>query len=293
MSKQELARQALAAALKLRQQHNIELWEPISIYDLAQDMGIEVRFLDVPSLEEIYLKTTIPRKIIVSSLRPSVRQVFNCAHGIGHSVFNHGDTYHELAAKAQSGTQFDSDEFLADTFAGFLLMPKVCVSRGFADRGLDPKSSEPSNFYAIACWLGVGYSTLIDHMVLSLRMLSLSRGESLKKLTPKQIRSSILGYEITEDLIIVDSHWGGRAIDVQVGDLILLPAGTESEGQCITFHKSHPQGVIFQAISPGIGRVFHWNNSWAGYVRVAKRDFVGRACFRHLEDPDYEQSFLH
>lgn len=292
MSKQELGRQALTAALKLRQKHKIELWEPISIYDLAQDMGIEVTFLDVPSLEEIYLKT-IPRRIMVSSLRPSGRQAFNCAHGVGHSIFNHGNKIHELAEKLQNAKQFDPEEFLADTFAGFLLMPKVCVSRGFADRGLDPKSSEPADFYAIACWLGVGYSTLIDHMVLSLRMLPPTRGESLKKLTPKQIRSSILGYEITEDLIIVDSHWGARAIDLQVGDLILLPAGTESEGQCMTFHKSHPQGVIIQAIAPGIGRVFHWNNRWAGYVRVAKRDFVGRACFRHLEDPDYEQSCMH
>lgn len=292
MSKQELGRQALAAALKVRQQHEIELWEPISIYDLAQDMGIEVRFLDVPSLEEIYLKT-IPRRIMVSSLRPSGRQAFNCAHGVGHSIFNHGDKIHELVEKSQSGERFDPEEFLADTFAGFLLMPKVCVSKGFADRELDPKSSEPADFYAIACWLGVGYSTLIDHMVLSLRMLSSVRGESVKKLAPKQIRSSILGYEINENLIIVDSHWGGRAIDVQVGDHILLPAGTEVEGQCITFHKSHPQGIIVHSVAPGIGRVFHWKNNWAGYVRVARRDFVGRACFRHLEDPDYEQSYLH
>lgn len=208
MSKQELAREALAAALKLRQRNNIDLWEPISIYDLSQDMGIVVTFLDVPSLEEIYLKT-IPRRIMVSSLRPRGRQAFNCAHGVGHAVFNHGNKIHELVEKSQSDKRFDAEEFLADTFAGFLLMPKVCVSRGFADRGLDPKSSTPPDFYAVAGWLGVGYSTLIDHMARSLRMLSSAQGESLKKHTPKQIRSTILGCEINEDLIIVDSLWGG------------------------------------------------------------------------------------
>ena len=48
----ELARKALAAALELRQKNCKNLVDPICIYDLAEDLNIEVRFAGIPSLEE-------------------------------------------------------------------------------------------------------------------------------------------------------------------------------------------------------------------------------------------------
>lgn len=291
-NKPQLARLALEAALKTRQKYKIQLWEPVGIYDLAQRMGIEVRFLDAPSLEEIYFKT-VPRTIIVSALRPPVRQTYNCAHGIGHSVFNHGDKINELMDESHQNKQFDPEEFLADAFAGFLLMPKTCVDGGFASRGIDPASCTEIEFYSVSCWLAVGYTTLIDHMTRSLRTMKAERAKTLGKFTPKRIRTAILHEEITEDLIIVDTNWVGRAIDAQVGDLILVPRGVELEGQCVAFYKAHEDGLLFRATIPGKGRFFDVNSGWASYVRVARRNFVGRAIFRHEEDPDYESTYLH
>src|SRR4051794_12498608 len=82
-SKNELAREALRQALQARTRQKLELTDAIAIFDVTERLGIEeVRFVDIPSLEELYWKDE--RKILVSSHRPAGRQAFNCAHGLGH-----------------------------------------------------------------------------------------------------------------------------------------------------------------------------------------------------------------
>src|SRR5947209_14102365 len=87
--KSKSAMAAMSAALQLRQSEGFGLWAPVCPYDLAEKLGIEVRFIDLPSMEGMYCKNPNPI-ILVSSLRPAGRQGFNCAHELGHHVFKHG-----------------------------------------------------------------------------------------------------------------------------------------------------------------------------------------------------------
>ena len=113
---------AFAAALKMRKNAGYRLDEAICVYDLAERLGIEVRFTDIPSMEGMLYCNPDP-VIILSSLRPMGRRSFTCAHELGHFNYGHGTVVDDLVGKSHK-TSFDSKEFIADCFAGALLMPK-------------------------------------------------------------------------------------------------------------------------------------------------------------------------
>jgi len=165
-------------------------------------------------------------------------------------------------------------------------MPKSAVERAFAVRGWDLRSCTALQVYIIAGWLGVGYTTLLFHMVNTLHLIPLSWARELEKTPPRKIRAMYMRPDIKENLIIVDTHWSERAIDVQAGDFIQLPPGVLHEGDCVRSQEHNRSGHLFGAVFPGTGRFYHPITGWAAYVRVSRRNYVGRSIFRHLEDPD-------
>jgi Zn-dependent peptidase ImmA (M78 family) len=281
-----LALRASTCALRIRQKAHIAPHEPCNAFDLADGLGVEVRFAKLPSAEGAYS----PGKpvIIVSSLRPAGRQAFTCAHELGHHVYGHGEQFDELVEERGKARRFDPKEFEADCFASALLMPRTAVLKGLGARGWAPKTFSPEQAYTLASWLGVGYRTLISNMQWGMRLLSADQAAALEKIKRPQIRKSILGQECKDDLVVVDQAWCGRAIDVQVDDLILLPAGIALEGGVVEPVCGSTSGCLVRAVKPGVGRAFSSNGPWAQFVRVSKKEFAGLARFRHLEEVDDE-----
>lgn len=282
MSRRDLVIEASNKALRVRQSEGISIWDSICIYDLVQKYEVDVRFVDIPSLEGMYHKSSRP-VILVSSLRPPGRQAFTCAHEFGHHVYNHGSRIDELLE--ENHPRSNTEEFLADRFASFLLMPKSAVSKAFSIRGWgDLDNCSPLDIFTIAGWLGVGYETLISHMETSLHLINKGTAENLFKITPKQIKASILGYESSNNFIVVDAFWTGRAIDIQVGDLVLLPTGTISEGNRVQLLKDDQFGVLYCGSQPGIGRFEQASINWSCFVRVSRKGFTGLCEYRHWEE---------
>lgn len=264
------------------------MWEPVCVYDLAQKMEIEVRFADIPSMEGVYLHEVNPT-VIVSSLRPAGRQNFTCAHEIGHHVFGHGTQYDEFVEQRSAARRIDPQEFQADCFAGALLMPKVAITRGFSLRGWEPTVCPPISYYVVATWLGVGYTTLIHHLRNALGMLSHSRAEELLRYNLAMLRSTLLGHECREHLIIVDQHWYGRAVDAQVTDLICLPPAMNIEGACVETLERSEIRTLVRASRPGLGRIVAQGGAWSTYIRVRPKDYVGRGKYRFEEQLDDDE----
>lgn len=281
--RQELARTATAKALQIRKRTGASLWEAVCVYDVAERLGVDVRFIDIPSMEGAYCLSARPN-IIISTLRPQGRQAFTAAHELGHHAFGHGDQYDDLIDARRDDSHSDPNEFVADCFAGALLMPKVAVDHAFSVKGVSPHSCQPEDIYAISTYLGVGYQTLIGHMRYGLRMLSPSRADVLLNHTPKTLRSRLLGHECREYLVVADQNWTGRPIDVQTADLILLPPRTNIEGRAITSIQQTPTATVVQAVQPGIGRISDMGNGWAAYVRVMRKEYRGLGKFRFEED---------
>ena len=289
MTRRDIVLRASNKALEVRRLAKIGLWDAFCVYDLADLMGVEVRFVDIPSMEGMYFKGQEPT-IFISSLRPQGRQVFTCAHELGHHVYQHGGRIDEIVNHPLIENRRDPEEYLADRFASFLLMPKSSVSRAFYSRGWkDIDNCSPVQIFTVAGWFGVGYETLIYHMELSLNILSKRPAEKLLRVTPKQLKTQIVGSEISENLIIVDTFWTARAIDIQVGDIVLLPNGTSLEGRCVSLLTNEEKGIFFYGLQPGIGRFENKDANWSIFIRVSRKGYVGRNIFRHLEEPDDEE----
>lgn len=276
-----IARKAMAAALRTRLSLGYGLEYAICVYDLAEKLGLEVRFLDIPSMEGMYSSASGPT-IIVSSLRPSGRRAFTCAHELGHHNRNDGVEIDELVEQWDK-PRFDPKEFAADCFAGALLMPKMSVSRAFAIRGWIMGECTPEQAYMVAGYFGVGYSTLVHHLWRALQVLPDTRAQALLKVSPCKAQSLLLGWQTPETVVVVDGHWIGRALDVEVGDLIFVPGGTQKEGACVELASDVQHGRLFRAARPGIGRL-EADADWSAFVRVSRRDYVGRALYRHWEE---------
>ncbi len=180
---------------------------------------------------------------------------------------------------------------LADTFAGFILMPIIGLRRAFAVRGWTPETASPIQMFAIACEFGVGYATLLTHLSSGVNMLPRSRATVLQRVTPKALRASILGALTQEPLIVADRHRTAPTLDTEVNTRLLLPAGTEVTGGGLAFERDLGAGRLFRAERAGIFQAAV--DDWAVFVRVAPIQrpepygYIGLAQYRHFEeDPD-------
>jgi len=248
-TRKQLAREALAAALKLRTSKGRNLVEPICIYDFAEELEIEVRFADISSLEGMYSNAPRPA-IIIGSERPAGRRVYTCAHEVGHHHFGHGTRVDEIRSDGAAAAPFDPEAFIAQSFAGFLLMPKLAVCNAFAVRAWKPAQTTMEQVYRISNFFGVRYSGLIHHMANSLGILSGSTAEQLLKIKLKDIRGEFVS-DPKRQLVLVDTFWKGRPIDLEVGDLLVAPADTMCEGRCLIHVERNAKGELFEACQPG------------------------------------------
>ena len=252
-NRRAIARQAMSAALRTRLSAGYRLDHPVCVYDIAERLGVEVRFLDLPSMEGMYSSASGPT-IIVSSLRPRGRRAFTCAHELGHHNRKDGVEIDELVEQWENPS-FDPKEFMADCFAGALLMPKMAVSRAFAVRGWNMEQCTPEQALMVSGYFGVGYTTLVHHMRSALQVLPYSQASELLRVSPRKAQSLLLGWQTPQSVLVVDTHWCGRAIDVEVGDFILFQGRAQAEGVCLEPSSSLHCGRLFQAVRPGIGRL--------------------------------------
>jgi hypothetical protein len=285
-----LAVQAVQMAAQARRKAGIEGTVPLCVYDLIETAfheEIDLRFQPLKSLEGMYSRQQDGTGIIiVSSERPNGRRRYTCAHELGHHLFKHQLSLDELAEEHRASRK-EPREVLADLFAGFLLMPKLALLRAARERGIDLGSPSAEDIYRLASYFGVGFMTLLNHASRSLEVLDRSTAERLARTLPKTLRENLLGKGAPGDLIMVDSAWRPcRPVDAVVGDHVLLPKGTLVEGLVLRLGDGNLLGDVYQAVSPGIGRVEH--GDWSSFVRVERARYCGMGRFRNLEECDDE-----
>src|SRR5262245_50631313 len=106
----DLASRAYREALRLRTRANRPTNVPICPFDLAEQIGIEVRFVGISSLEAVYVHDGTPM-ILIAADRPPGRQRFSCAHELGHYTFGHGTHLSCIDFPAVSDPHLSQDEF--------------------------------------------------------------------------------------------------------------------------------------------------------------------------------------
>ncbi len=283
-TRKQLALRAAARAEYVRSKCGIGHNAAVDVLCVAEKRKCEVRFMSLPSLEGAYCPNPGP-VIILGSDRPAGRRAFTCSHELGHHEFKHGIRVEELDAEKYQETK-ELTEFLADMFAAFLLMSQASIRHALKNRGIDPKHIEPIQVFRLASFLGVGYGTLIDHMTWTLRLLTLRQRETLRNTRPVDLKKDFGGSPRSE-VVLVDELWRDRAVDLEIGDILVLPKGVVVED----VPRLSPHGVIdaqlvFKAISRGYLRAFNENSGWAVNIRIAPKKFVGLARYRFFADPE-------
>lgn len=283
----ELGRRALRGSLEIRKRVLASKSQPICVYDVVEQLSLEVVFRPESSLGGMYDRSS--QTILIPTHRPPGRQAFTCAHEVGHWFFGHGVAIDQID-DLERYHENQPEERLVDIFASYLLMPPWAVSEAFARRNWNPSNCTPNQLYIVAGQLGVGYGTLVQHLRHSLGLVSRSQAQSLLSTTPKELRCSFLGDHRARHLVIVDRSWTSVAVDLQVGDFAIVPTDTKLEGKSATISSSNEFGLLIEGRQPGISRLESHDASWAAFVRVSRRDFIGRSIYRHLEDPDVDDS---
>jgi Zn-dependent peptidase ImmA (M78 family) len=283
-SRSALARQANEKALEVRQKAGADFRSPLNVYDLCDSLGVKVQFVDVASMEGVLVRRG-GSTIMISALRPAPRRVFTCAHELGHHVFGHRAPIDQITDRIVA-SHTDPNEFLADAFGGFLLMPRRAVTRAFVSRGWDHATAGPAEYYTVACAFGVGYETLVTHVAYGLRLVDSARAAVLGRAGLPAIRSSLLGQPTSDPLIVVDQQYAQPTVDVEAGTLLLLPGRAEPEGGSgvLEVVADVLAGRLVRALRPGLARIHIPGDDWAVVARVSRHQYVGLARYRHLED---------
>ena len=277
-----LADKAMKASITARVQAGRDPISPICIYGLAEAHGVRVTFTDI-NMEGMYQRGAPPR-IYLSSKRPLPRRIYNCAHELGHHLLGHGSSIDELRENQTVRSWDVPEEYSADTFASYVLMPTLGLRHAFVSRGFKFETATPIELYRVACQFGVGYDSLVTHLRWGEQVIGRARAEILRKYSPRSIRAQILGQLTPQPLIVADHAWASPFIDAEVGHLLLLPPGAVAQGEAIRAIGDVPGGSLFEAVQPGLSRLTVPGTSWAAFGRVARKEYVGRAEFRHLEE---------
>lgn len=284
VNRQALATQALQAAVAMRAKAKLDQHSPICVYGLCDALGIRVRFNNI-NMEGMYQRG-VPPRIHLSARRPLPRRTYNCAHELGHHALGHGSSIDELREDSKKHSWEEPKEFLADAFAGFLLMPVVGLRGAFTSRGWNADTASSAQMFTIACHFGVGYNTMLTHLSLGVRMLPWARVAALQRTEPKAIRAELIGAITPHPLLVADRHSIGGTLDAEVKMLLLLPARAEVAGNALMFERDTPNGRLFRATRPGIVQAIADGGSWSKFVRIAPEGYVGLANYRHLEPED-------
>lgn len=281
-----MAGKAYREALKLRSRTGWSTNAPLCPFDLADQIGVEVRFVDIASLEAMYVDDGEP-KILVAADRPPGRQRFSCAHELGHHVFGHGThlSCQDLSLAERRG--LTDEEYIAQTFAGYLLLPKAAVSHAFVVRQWNPRAAVAEQYYTVASGLGVSFEALVTHCEAGLRMLARKDAAVLHSVKLPELRQSIVGQPLPGHLVVADRCSGDAAIDLRVGDYLLAPPNSAPVNAALKVEAAVTTGALLRADRPGLSGIQSSPDSAIGAVRIARAGYVGRAIFRHLEDPDY------
>lgn len=288
-SRKQLAQQAIAKAMQVRRQHSVPLHVPLNVFDFAERFEVAVRFVAIPSMEGVYQADAQPKPtILISSLRPAGRKAMTCGHELGHHIFGHGTQWDELVSERTQTRRFEPEEYLVDVFSASLQMPKMAVSRQLSARSIDVRSCDPEQVYAVSTLFGVSYGGFITHLERTLNMINMQRASGLLKHQPKELRASLLGRPCSENLIVVDRQWEERPVDLEVGDIALVPQDATLEGEHAAIVESSSDHAVVSALSPGYCRLSH-SDGWATHVRICRKDYEGLARVRFFEEIDDDE----
>ena len=283
--KRELATRAAREAARVRSGLGIGPTSSACPLDVAGALGVVVRLHALPSLEGMYAPGDRDT-VLLGAERPWGRIRHTCGHELGHHVFHHGTCVDELCVGRRR--TWRPEEYLADRFSTALTMPKLAVADALRRRGWDAATLTAGQAFVLAQDFGVGYRNLVSHAERTLGMLSRAAADSLRRQgrSLARLRNAVAGFEVEHDVFVGDEHWGARPMDIETGDIVVVPNDALFAGRCACLSREPEAHLV--AVAPGEGKLKLRTRQEPIRVRAGRRGFTGLARYRHLEEPHGE-----
>ena len=281
----ELATKTAKQAARTRAALGIDPTFSVCPFDIAGQLGLVVRLAAVASLEGMY--SPGPRRtVVLGTERPWGRIRHTCGHEIGHDVFGHGTRVDELCEGPRRA--WSPEEYLADRFSTGLLMPKLAVADALRRRGWEARTLTTVQVFTLAQDFGVGYSSFVSHAEGTLKIIPSFVADELRRQGRRlgPVRNAVAGMPVAEDVFVVDEHWGARPLDLETGDVVVIPPGALFSGRCARL--SHDPAAHLVAVDAGEGQLRLRRRRSAINVRVSRRGFTGLARYRYLAEAEDE-----
>lgn len=270
------AAQVTAKALKTRKSFlGVGPHLPICPYALCEAMGFDLRFVNIPTFEGMYV--ACQNLVLISAERPEGRKHFTCAHEIGHHVLGHGTIIDEIL---ECGAN-NEEELEADFFASMLLMPSSAISRSMLRYRIEANNLTPKDCYILAKYFGVSYQAFITHICSNLRLVNYRHFQTLKKGKLSEIRFELSSLDTKQQVFSIGDWWEEKGLDMEVGDYIVSDQLLSVDGPDLLVTEDVQKNIL-RATSPGITRVY--NGTWSCFVRISRHKFHGFYQYKYEEE---------
>jgi hypothetical protein len=121
-------------------------------------------------------------------------------------------------------------------------------------------------------------------MNVAMEILSSNHRDALSKISPKAIKSDLAGEIWLGPLTIADAAWRHAPIDIEVGELLILPIASGNGCGLLKPQGEHSGRSIYRAVCAGSGQLDIGGGTLA--IRVARQHYIGPLTNRYLDDPD-------
>ena len=192
-------------------------------------------------------------------------------------MLQHGTKVDTIKQLQDVAHDTDPDEQAAETFACALMMTNSAVRAGFLLRNLNLGTASPEQVYAVSTWLGVGYTTLTNHMFYSMNALSRLRHKELNRVEPKMIKSELVKQSTTSDVFQFDAPWNGIRAHVCVGDFFIGIKRVTGDA------LENANGDVYTAQTPGEATAT-LPTGHSIKVSVSREKYVGFYDYRYLPE---------
>jgi Zn-dependent peptidase ImmA (M78 family) len=253
--------------------------QPVCPYVLAEAMGFDLRFVNIPSFEGMYLADE--HVILISSDRPEGRKRFSCAHEIGHHVLGHGTFIDEVLENGSDS----QEEAEANLFASFLLMPSSLVTGAIKRYGKTPETLTHVDVYTLSNYFGVSYLALVTHLYFNLKQIDRSNYQKLSKVDLKKVRKLLLPTAAAGQIVNVADWWQDKVIDIEVGDFVTLHNQCTIEQPHLFKRNLSNNQLVLEATASGIAKAYS-SSGWSSFIKISRKKFTGLYQFRYEEEEE-------
>jgi Zn-dependent peptidase ImmA (M78 family) len=208
----------------------------VNIFEAVFHLGVPLLFRPLDQLLGAFLNDPAPG-VLVTTRRPLSVQRFTVAHELGHQQLGHTASLDQEGILARSpywGSKQDLQELEANAFAAAFLMPRSLMAQQCKRHGwTGPQLQAPIPVYQLSLRLGASYEATCWALH-RYDFLTLSQAKNLAAISPKEIKSGLLGGYRPEtfwgDVWLLDEHDRETRVSGSRSDLFIFHLPEHSGG---------------------------------------------------------------